>query len=191
MRKESSSASRDVSVARSPHARPVTDPRNRSRVTNGKALHVVSPGDTKYSRRFRDILAQITSDLGGGEILSEAQRQLARRAATISLSCEQLEFKAVSGEAIDLDVYGQLTDRLGRVFGRLGLKRIARDVQSLDGYIAELYAQTEDEEANEAAEEAQDAVEAPPETETAPEIETLTGSLPTGLRRHRPEHEAD
>ena len=49
-------------------------------VTNGRRLHVVVPGDTKWSRRFRDILAEIISDLGGrGGGLSEAQRQLARR----------------------------------------------------------------------------------------------------------------
>jgi hypothetical protein len=44
-----------------------------------------------------------------------------------------------SGNAIDLDVYGQLTDRLGRCFARLGLKRQARDVTpTLQEYIASL-----------------------------------------------------
>jgi len=109
-------------------------------VSNGKRLHVVPPGDTKWARRFRDVLAEIVSDLGGADQLSEGQRQLARRAATISLECERLEARAVTGEAIDLDVYGQLTDRLGRTFGRLGLKRVATDVTpTLAEYLADRY----------------------------------------------------
>jgi hypothetical protein len=103
-------------------------PRVRSAVTNGKRLHVVAPGDGKWSRRFADILGEIIGDLGGADLLSEGQRQLARRAATISIVCERLEGVAAAGNPIDLDVYGTLTDRLGRCFHRLGLKRRARDV---------------------------------------------------------------
>jgi hypothetical protein len=111
-------------------------PRSRSAVTNGKRLHVRPVGDTAWSRRFRDVLGEIVSDLGGPDRLSEGQRQLARRCATIALECERLEAKSVAGEAIDLDVYGQLTDRLGRAFQRLGLKRVARPVPSLSEYLA-------------------------------------------------------
>jgi len=102
-------------------------PRCRSAVTNGKRLHVVSPGDNKWARRFADILAEILSDLGR-EGLSEGQRQLARRAATIAIACERMEGEAAAGAAIDLEIYGRLTDRLGRAFHRLGLRRRARDV---------------------------------------------------------------
>ena len=83
------------------------------------------------------MLAEIVSDLGGAERLSEGQRQLARRCSTIALECEKLEARAVAGEEIDLDVYGQLTDRLGRAFQRLGLKRVPRDLTpSLGEYLA-------------------------------------------------------
>jgi hypothetical protein len=100
----------------------------RSAVTNGKRLHVVSPGDTAWSRRFRDVLAEIVSDLGGADRLSEGQRQLARRCATISIQCERMEGIAAKGDDIDLEQYGTLTDRLGRCFARLGLRRQARDL---------------------------------------------------------------
>jgi hypothetical protein len=96
--------------------------RFRSAVTNGKRLHVQPVGDNAWSRRFRDVLAEIISDLGGARGLSEGQRQLARRAATISLECEKLEAAALSGGAINLETYGQLTDRLGRALQRLGLQ---------------------------------------------------------------------
>jgi hypothetical protein len=39
-----------------------------------------------------------------------------------------LESAAVAGQPFGLDVYGQLTDRLGRAFQRLGLKRVMHDV---------------------------------------------------------------
>ena len=58
-------------------------------MTNGARLHVVKIGDVKWARLFRDILAEIISDLGGHDGgLSEAQRQLARRCATIAIACE-------------------------------------------------------------------------------------------------------
>ena len=60
--------------------------------------------------------------------LSEGQRQLARRCATIAIACERMEGQAAAGQAIDLEAYGTLTDRLGRAFARLGLKRVARDI---------------------------------------------------------------
>ncbi|WP_174513834.1 hypothetical protein [Methylocella tundrae] len=73
-------------------------------------------------------MAEIISDLGGAEGLSEGQRQLARRCALMSVECEKLEAKSVAGEPIDLDVFGQLSDRIGRAFQRLGLRRAKRDV---------------------------------------------------------------
>src|SRR5262245_1537458 len=103
-------------------------PKARSAVTNGRRLHVVRPGDTAWARRFRDVLAEIVSDLGGADVLSEGQRQLARRAATISIMCERLEGAGAAGHDIDLDTYGTLTDRLGRCLQRLGLERRSRDV---------------------------------------------------------------
>jgi hypothetical protein len=110
-------------------------PRCRSAVTNGSRLHVVSPGDTAWSRRFADVLGQVIFDLGGVDLLSEGQRQLARRAATLSIMCERMEGEAAAGRGIDLDTYGQLTDRLGRAFGRLGLQRRAREVSNLQDYL--------------------------------------------------------
>jgi hypothetical protein len=106
--------------------------RRRSAVTNGTRLFVVRPGDTAWHRRFRDINDQIIADLGGPEGLSEGQRQLARRAATIAITCERMEGKAAAGADINLADYGMLTDRLGRTLSRLGLRRQARDVTPLD-----------------------------------------------------------
>ena len=104
---------------------------NRSRVTNGSTLHLAEvDGRSVEARRFSDVLSEITSDLGGSDTLSEGQRQLARRAAMLSVRGELMEAEAVKSGEIDLPAYGALTDQLGRVFNRLGLKRTLREVRS-------------------------------------------------------------
>lgn len=108
-------------VARMPHTA-------RSRVSNGSRILEGIDGRSAQARRFRDVLAEIVSDLGGPDLLSEGQRQLARRCAMLAVECEKLEALGVAGKAIDLEKYGQLTDRIGRAFQRLGLRRTARDV---------------------------------------------------------------
>jgi hypothetical protein len=114
-------------------------PAQRSRVTNGKSPFVIRELRGPWARRFRDVLGEIISDLSGPEGLSEGQRQLARRAATISILCEQMECQAAAGNEVDADQYGSLSDRLGRCFGRLGIDsgRVAKNVTpSLDQYLA-------------------------------------------------------
>lgn len=103
----------------------------RSRVSNGNALFVSNKlldGRSQLSRRFRDLVNAITCDLGGVERLSEGQKQLVRRVAMLSVACEALEARSVAGDELDVDTYGQMTDRLGRAMGRLGLKRVPRNI---------------------------------------------------------------
>jgi hypothetical protein len=102
--------------------------KQRSKVTNGKRLFVEADQRGPWARRWRDVLGELTSDLGGPDLLSEGQRQLARRIATLAISCEKMEGEAAQGNEIDLNVYGKLTDRLGRALQRLGLKRQPRDI---------------------------------------------------------------
>ena len=107
---------------------------HRSAVTNGSKLFVLdgnADGRSAAYRRFKDVLAQILADMGGSDILSEGQRQLCRRAATLSIMAESMECDAVGNKPFDVDLYGQLTDRLGRCFQRLGLKRTARQVREI------------------------------------------------------------
>lgn len=90
------------------------------------------------ARRFRDLYLVIANDLGGVDNLSEGQRQLVRRAAMLGATCEQLEAAAcLEGGTLDCDRYGMLTDRMGRLFQRLGLKRVAKDAMSLQQYLRE------------------------------------------------------
>ncbi len=107
-------------------------PSTRSRVTNGSSLFTGDvDGRTAAAKRFRDVLAEIVSDLGGADLLSEGQRQLARRAAMMSVEAERMEAEAIATGAIDLDAYGTLADRLSRLFARIGLRRVPRAIGPL------------------------------------------------------------
>ena len=104
-------------------------PEARSRVGNGKTLLPMVDGRSVTARRFKDLVEDIAADLGGKDHLSEGQRQLIRRAAMLSAESERMEAVAARGEAeFDIDLYGMICDRLGRLFGRLGLERVARPV---------------------------------------------------------------
>src|ERR1700732_1343005 len=109
--------------------------RHRSAVSNGNRLFTVEPldGRTHMAMRFRDLNDDIIADLGGRDRLSTGQLQLVRRAATLSVTAEGMEADAVSGKAFDVDLYGQLTDRLGRCFQRLRLLGQARALNPLRG----------------------------------------------------------
>lgn len=114
----------------------------RSAITNGSRLLAGEvDGRTAPAKRYRDILAEISSDVGGPDIMSEAQRQLARLAAALSVEAEQMAAKSISGEVpLDVDAFGALSDRLGRVFNRLGLRRVAKTVgpRTITEYAAQL-----------------------------------------------------
>jgi hypothetical protein len=75
-------------------------------------------------------------DLGGLENLTTSQQQLIRRAAMISVTCEQMEHRAAAGEPFDLTTYATATGHLGRTLKLLGLKREPRDTTpSLRDYL--------------------------------------------------------
>jgi hypothetical protein len=104
-------------------------PEARSRVGNGKTLLPMTDGRSVTARRFRDLFEDIAADLGGLDHLSEGQKQLIRRAAMLCAESERMEALAARGEAeFDIDLYGMICDRLGRLFGRLGLERKSKDI---------------------------------------------------------------
>lgn len=80
------------------------------------------------ARRFRIVGARIATDLGGEDCLTEAQQQLVRRAAMLSVQCEFMEAQALGGLDFNAVAYGQLTGHLTRTLNALGLKREPIDV---------------------------------------------------------------
>jgi hypothetical protein len=71
------------------------------------------------------------ADLGGDDNVSEAERSIIRRVATLTVELELLELKfakAGGAEAANLDLYQRTAGNLRRLLEAIGLQRRARDV---------------------------------------------------------------
>lgn len=113
---------------------------NRSRITNGSDVLASVDGRSANVRRYRDILAQLISDMGGDP--SEAQAQIGRRAAALALWCEDKDAAAANGEPLDIASYTTASNALRRLLADLGLERRARNVTpTLAQYAAQRAAQ--------------------------------------------------
>lgn len=91
------------------------------------------------ARRFRDLVAEITSDQGGPDELSEATKQIIRRIATLSVWCESEEAKMAEGSYIDIALFQTTANSLRRLCESIGLERKAKPIPSLSEYIARTY----------------------------------------------------
>lgn len=104
---------------------------NRSAVTNGSALLPGVDGRSPWARRVRDLIDLHISDLGGADAVSEAERSIVRRAATMTVELERMEAGfATTGEAsiTQLDAYQRASNSLRRLLESVGLNRRARDI---------------------------------------------------------------
>jgi hypothetical protein len=104
----------------------------RSRISNGSAILPGVDGRSTWVRRLRDLVRLHLSDLGGDDAVSEAERSIVRRAATLTVELERLELVfALAGEAApeQIDLYQRTAN---------SLRRLLRDEQPYFEDIAEL-----------------------------------------------------
>jgi hypothetical protein len=105
------------------------DPRyGKSRVGNGNALLPGVDGRTVWSRRARDIIADLTADLGGPDSTSAAERSIIRRIAILSVELERLEAHFATSPQADadaLDIYVRASGNVRRLLESLGPRRRA------------------------------------------------------------------
>jgi hypothetical protein len=139
---KNSSAFRSAS-ARSPAAdrnsTAARPPALRSAVTNGSRVLLDGDGNSAWTRRYRDLVAGHVADLGGLDLLSEAQIALIRDAAAMEIELEEMRGRMSRGEEPNLDLYGRIAGHRRRILETLGVKRQPRPVQfqSLDEIKAE------------------------------------------------------
>lgn len=97
----------------------------RTKVANGKSL-LAPEGNANgwWARRFGEILALRFDDMGGGDLLSEGQISLAKRATTLEVELERMDANLSNGTDVDLDLYARITGTLARVLEKLGLERV-------------------------------------------------------------------
>lgn len=93
-------------------------------------------GRTTAARNVRRTMAAITSDLGGDDNLSTAQRQLIQRAAVMDAMLEAFETAWLAGEPMSHDQYLPVANAQRRTLDSLGIKRQPRDTQpDLSSYV--------------------------------------------------------
>jgi hypothetical protein len=119
--------------------------KGRSRVTNGSRLLEGIDGRSTWVRRLRDLIALHLSDLGGEDAVSEAERSIIRRVATLTVELERMEAGfAVAGEALpeQIDLYQRTANSLRRLLESIGLERRSRTVvPSVSEYVTHVAAQ--------------------------------------------------
>ncbi len=116
--------------------RAIASPYSRSRVGNGSQLFIedIDQRSAIY-RRFKEVTAQLTQDIGGDP--SEAQLQIIRRAASLSVWCEAQECELAKGAPFPLAEFTTASNSLRRLLADLGIERRQRDVTpSLEQYLA-------------------------------------------------------
>lgn len=70
------------------------------------------------------------ADLGGDDAISEAERSIIRRVATLTVELETLEASFAVSPASErkLDLYNRISANVARLLDRLGLKRRSKDI---------------------------------------------------------------
>jgi hypothetical protein len=113
--------------------------KTRSKITSGRALFAGArkraPADlrTADGRRFFDLVAALTSDMGGADMLSESQRQIIRRIALIAVRLEAEEAKALSGDgSFALSEFAIASNHMKRLMECIGIKRSMRELSPVD-----------------------------------------------------------
>jgi hypothetical protein len=112
-------------------------PSTRNAVSNGSRLHRRGiDGRKRDAKRFRDAFESFAKSLGGEERLSEADRALARMAASLTVKSEAMQAQVAAGGEIDAEQLVRISNSLSRVLSRL-VKRTPRDqTPSLADYLA-------------------------------------------------------
>jgi hypothetical protein len=88
-------------------------------------------GRSAWVRRCRDLIAAHTTDLGGVDNCSAAERSIIRRASVLTVELERMERQFALDEqasADDLDAYQRCANSLRRLLEAVGLQRRAREV---------------------------------------------------------------
>ena len=95
----------------------------------GSPRGLIAGTNAEYWRsQFRDIVGIVSADVGGSDLLSENQRQIIRRIASLSVWCESQEARMADGDEIDILEFGRTANSLRRLCESIGLKRVARDL---------------------------------------------------------------
>lgn len=113
MKPSKTNGSNSFSSRRKPSGESLT---NRSRLTNGSALHLSGvDGRSREARRWRDLYRQYMAETSG------RHEQLCRTLASLVLQREVLDAALARGESVSIDDLLRLAGAISRTLARLGL----------------------------------------------------------------------
>lgn len=111
--------------------------KNRSNLSNNPFRLPGIDQQSTNGRRFKDLVEDIASDLGGVGALGPAQIVLVRQAALDVMRSETLHAAALRGETVDPEELTRAGNSATRTLNRLGVKHRPRDTSpSLAEYLA-------------------------------------------------------
>jgi hypothetical protein len=124
-----------------------------SLVTTGKKLFAeLGDGRTVWARRWSDLTLMHAADLGGLDMLSEAQLSICKRAAALECELESMEGHMSTGQPVDINIYARLVRTLCRLLELVGVKRLTKPLdptvelaKALERYAGEPVDEDEDE----------------------------------------------
>ena len=90
---------------------------------------------TTAAQVLREQWEEMTTDLGGADRLSLAQRMLIERALWLHYWLRGQEQSLADGGEFDVGKHAAATNTLQGVLAKLGLQRVARDVPDLAQYL--------------------------------------------------------
>ena len=93
-------------------------------------------GRTAIAQEMRERFRAFTDDLGGADTLSYAKRSLVERALWLEFWLAQQEQALAGGSDFDVGKWTQAANALQGILSKLGLDRQAKDLPSLNEYLA-------------------------------------------------------
>ncbi|MCF3638728.1 hypothetical protein LXM94_01920 [Rhizobium sp. TRM95111] len=94
----------------------------RSAVSNGSRLVQGVDGRSAPARRFRDLVYQFSTELGGDAVMSEPMRAMVRQAAAVAIEAERMQTAILLGEDVDTDELVRISNVLQRLMNGLKAK---------------------------------------------------------------------
>ncbi len=105
-------------------------------MANGSTVLSQIDGRSAEARRFRDIVINLASDLGGLAELSEHDAALVRHAAALTMQSEVMQRAAVRGEAVDTEQLVRITNALTRTLSAVNARRKPKRAPGLADILA-------------------------------------------------------
>jgi ribosomal protein L12E/L44/L45/RPP1/RPP2 len=110
--------------------------RSRSAITNRSKVHQQVDARSATARRFRDLIAAFSADLG--DDLSEADMAMVRTAAGLTLKSELMQADLAAGKDVDAETLIKLAGTSRRALAAIAVKAAERkpNAMTLADYMA-------------------------------------------------------